>query len=209
MRRVGILGGTFDPIHFGHLMLGKQAYEEYGLDRIWYMPSGAPPHKKDHTITDGSHRCNMVSLAIQSYSYMELSEFEVKRGVQNTYTAETLKLLNILYKDIKFYFIIGEDSLFQIERWYHPREIMKSAALMVASRDCEEHNYSILEQIAYLEMKYGADIMFLHSPKLDISSVDIRNMIGNRLDVSKFIPQRVEQYILDHGLYRQKQADVQ
>lgn len=208
MKRVGIMGGTFDPIHIGHLMLGKQAYEEYEMDQIWYMPSGMPPHKKDHAITNASHRCHMVRLAIEDFPYMELSEFEIKRGAQNTYTADTLKLLHMLYPNLNFYFIIGEDSLFQIERWYHPREIMKTTTLMVASRDCGGHNISLLEQIAYLEKKYSAKILLLHCPKLNISSIEIRSMIENGKDVSMFLPKKVETYILDQGLYRFREKDA-
>lgn len=201
MRQVGIMGGTFDPIHCGHLMLGRQAYEEYGLDKIWYMPSGIPPHKKDHEITDSLHRCNMVKLAIQDFTFMELSDFEIKRGTQNTYTADTLKLLRAIYKDIKFYFIIGADSLFQIERWYRPREIMKSTTLLVASREYDKANVSFSEQIAYLEREYHADIRVLHSPKLHVSSVEIRNMVAEGLKIRKLVPEAVADYIEEHQLY--------
>ena len=110
MRRVGILGGTFDPVHNGHLLLGEQAYREYGLDEIWFMPSHVPPHKKDHHITDGAARIRMLELATESVPYFLVSDFEMGRE-GNTYTAQTLALLKEAYPDIEVYFIIGADSL--------------------------------------------------------------------------------------------------
>ncbi len=97
MRRVGILGGTFDPVHNGHLLLGEQAYREYGLDEIWFMPSHVPPHKKDHHITDGAARIRMLELATESVPYFLVSDFEMGRE-GNTYTAQTLALLKEAYR---------------------------------------------------------------------------------------------------------------
>ena len=123
MRRIGILGGTFDPVHNGHLLLGEQAYREYGLDEIWFMPSHVPPHKKDHFITDGAARIRMLELATESIPYFTVSDFEMGRE-GNTYTAQTLALLKEAYPDIEVYFIIGADSLYQLESWYHPEQVM-------------------------------------------------------------------------------------
>ena len=109
MRRIGILGGTFDPVHNGHLLLGEQAYREYGLDEIWFMPCGHPPHKKSRLVTQGKEREDMVKLAIASVSYFVYSDFELKRE-GNTYTAQTLTLLREAYPQHEFYFIIGADS---------------------------------------------------------------------------------------------------
>lgn len=114
MKRIGIMGGTFDPVHNGHLLLGRQARSEYGLDEIWYMPSHIPPHKKDHRITDGKDRLAMLELALEGISFSSVSDFEMKRE-GNTYTAQTLELLKEEYPEDKFYFIIGADSLFQLE----------------------------------------------------------------------------------------------
>ena len=100
MKKIGIMGGTFDPIHNGHIMLGRQAYEEYDLDCIWYMPSRIPPHKKDHTITAAKDRLAMTAAAIAPYSYFKLSDFELRRTGGNTYTADTLRLLKEEYPDV-------------------------------------------------------------------------------------------------------------
>ena len=109
MKRIGIMGGTFDPVHNGHLLLGRQARSEYGLDEIWYMPSHIPPHKKDHRITDGKDRLAMLELALEGIPFFSVSDFEMKRE-GNTYTAQTLELLKEEYPEDKFYFIIGADS---------------------------------------------------------------------------------------------------
>ena len=126
MKQIGIMGGTFDPIHVGHLMLGRQAFEEYGLDSVWYMPSKTPPHKKDHRITSSKDRCAMVSAAIEEFPYFCLSDFEIKRTAGYTYTADTLRLLREEYQDTEFYFIVGADSIHDIEKWYHPEYVLHS-----------------------------------------------------------------------------------
>ncbi len=201
MKRIGIMGGTFDPVHNGHLLLGKQAYEEYGLDEIWYMPSHIPPHKKDRTITASEDRIEMLNLALKDLPYCVLSEFEMKRE-GNTYTAHTLALLKEAYPENEFYFIIGADSLFQIERWYHPEQVMALTTLMVSGREYDEAERTFDEQIAYLTKKYGAKILPLHNEEVDIASADIRKSISEGRDISQDVPKEVEQYIRDHGLYK-------
>ena len=133
MKRIGIMGGTFDPVHNGHLLLGKQAYEEYGLDEIWYMPSHIPPHKKDRTITAGEARIDMLQLALQNLPYCVLSDFEMKRE-GNTYTAHTLALLKEEYPECEFYFIIGADTLFELPTWKEYEEVFKITDFICISR---------------------------------------------------------------------------
>lgn len=201
MANIGIMGGTFDPIHYGHLMIGRQAYEEYQLDEIWFMPSGTPPHKKDHQVTDVEDRCEMVRLAIDASPYFRLSEFEVKRA-GNTYTAETLRLLALEYPQHQFFFIIGADSLFQIERWYHPEDVMRQTTLMVAGRDYPQAHCSMDEQIVYLEEKYGARILKLHCDELDVASAELRRTIAKRESIEQYVPEAVAKYIISHNLYQ-------
>ena len=201
MKRIGIMGGTFDPVHNGHLLLGKQAYEEYGLDEIWYMPSHIPPHKKDRKITESEDRIAMLHLALQDLPFCVVSEFEMKRE-GNTYTAHTLELLQQEYPDFQFYFIIGADSLFQIESWYHPEKVMALTTLMVSGREYEKAQCTFDEQIAYLTEKYQAKILPLHNEEVDIASADIRKCIAENKDITKVVPERVARYIEEHGLYR-------
>lgn len=200
MSNIGIMGGTFDPIHNGHLLLGQQAYKEYGLDQIWYMPSGRPPHKTDHKVTDIKDRCEMTKLAIRQYPYFVFSDFEVSL-CGNSYTARTLELLKEKYPENTFYFIVGADSLYQIESWYHPELVMKQAALLVAGREYEHSHLSIEEQIEYLVQSYAARIYRLHCPEMDVSSAQLREMIRKGESISRYLPPSVEKYISTHRLY--------
>ncbi len=200
MAKIGIMGGTFDPIHNGHLMIGRQAYEEYHLDEVWFMPSGTPPHKKDHKITEEKDRCAMVNLAISDSPFFRLSDFEVKRA-GNTYTAETLRLLAQEYPEHQFYFIIGADSLFQIERWYHPEDVMRRTTLMVAGRDYPQAERTMDEQIAFLEQKYGAGILKLHCEEMDVASAELRKAIAKKESIERYVPAAVAEYIIKNKLY--------
>ncbi len=202
MAKIGIMGGTFDPIHNGHLLLGRQAYQEYELDQVWFMPSGNPPHKRDHAVTDAQIRCEMVRLAIEDDPRFYLSDFEVRRE-GNTYTAETLKLLHEAYPEHQFFFIIGADSLYEIERWYHPEQVLAQSVILVAGRDYEAADCTMEEQIRYLEDKYRADIRRLHCEEVDISSNELRDMEARGKKIFKYVPKTVETYIEAHGLYQE------
>lgn len=202
MKRIGIMGGTFDPVHNGHLLLGKQAYEEYELDEIWYMPSRQPPHKKDHLVTEAEDRLNMLYLALEDIPYCTVSEFEMGRE-GNTYTAQTMELLKKEFPDTKFFFIIGADSLFQLETWYHPEKVMELASLLVSGRECEESQVTMEQQIVHLKERFGASIQVLHNMEVDIASAEIRKRVAEGKSIIKDVPETVARYIETHGLYRQ------
>ena len=201
MKKIGIMGGTFDPIHQGHLMLGQQAYEEYGLDCVWYMPSRQPPHKKDHKVTPSAARCAMIDAAIEPFPYFVRSDFELNRTGGNTYTADTLYLLKKMYPDDVFYFIMGAVSVMDIEKWYKPEYVMSAVTLMAADRECEQKKRSLDEQIRYLCRKYGAHILRLHCTELDVASADIRERIRCGKPVKELIPEAVLRYIRENHLY--------
>ena len=202
MKKIGIMGGTFDPIHSGHLMLGKQAYEEYDLDCVWYMPSRQPPHKKDHQITSPANRLEMVRLAVENTPFFACSDFELCRTEGNTYTADTLLLLKQAYPDTEFYFIVGADSIFDMEKWYHPEIVMKNAVILAADRSCGHDDIPLNRQIEYLAQKYGARICRLHSRRMDLSSQLLREKIQKGECISSYIPDPVAQFIEEHHLYR-------
>lgn len=201
MAKIGIMGGTFDPIHNGHLMLGRQALREYSLDQIWFMPSGQPPHKKDHRVTDAEIRCKMVRLALMGYPDFVFSDFEIKRP-GNTYTAQTLALLHQEYPEHQFYFIVGADSLYEIERWYEPERIMSQTILLVAGREYEGAHRSLSNQIQYLESKYGAQIYLLHCREMDVSSEEIRSLVSEGRTVRSYVPEPVFTYLKEKHLYQ-------
>lgn len=196
------MGGTFDPIHFGHLMLGRQAFKEYKLDEVWYMPSRQPPHKAGQHITSSSERLAMVGLAIRDMPYFKLSDFELKRMQGNTYTADTLRLLKETFSDTQFFFIVGADSLFDIEKWYHPDQVLRLTTFLIAERELGDRDKTLDEQVDYLEEKYNANILRLHSKEMDISSEEIRRAIQLGGTVESLIPDAVYAYIKENNLYR-------
>lgn len=202
MKRVGIVGGTFDPIHYGHLMLGRQAFEEYHLDEVWYMPSRQPPHKKSLAVSPAGDRAFMVLLAIEGIPYFSLSEFELKREHGNTYTADTLSLLTKLHPDTDFFFIVGADSVYEIETWYRPDLVLEQATILAAHRDYEDDRLSLEKQIDYLQKKYHARIFKLHCREFDAASAEIRTRIAEDKTIEGLLPPSVEEYIRSRGLYK-------
>ena len=193
-KKIGILGGTFNPIHNGHLMLAKEAYEQHNLDKVWIMVSPNPPHKAGTTIVDVTHRNNMVKVAIEPYSFMELSTYEQRREGY-IYTAETLTLLKKDYPENEYYFIIGGDSLENIEKWYHPEIVLANCILLAAGRD-DLFNEALISRINELNEKYNADIRMVKMQPMDVSSTEIR--AGDFDD----IPDSVGKYIKENQLYK-------
>lgn len=206
MADIGLMGGTFDPIHNGHLLLAKQAYEEYHLDQVWFMPSGTPPHKTDHRVTDAGLRCEMVRLAIKPYPQFVFSDFEVTR-CGNTYTAQTLRLLHQAYPQHRFFFIVGADSIYEIETWYHPREVMEQTVILAARREYPDADRTLEEQIAYLTDRYQARIFLLHCSEVDISSAELRGHAAGKQQWARYVPGPVADFIAEHGLYEENQDE--
>ena len=197
--KIGIMGGTFDPIHNGHLMLGETAYHQYQLDKVWFMPNGNPPHKKQIG-TDAMTRMEMVKLAIKDKEYFELQDYEVmKESVSPTY--QTLQHFKEVYPEDTFYYIIGADSLFSIERWIHPELIFPNCIILAACRNEIDTSEEMNAQIEYLCEKYDAQIKFLKSEMIDISSSELREMIVNGQSICGHVPQAVEAFITKEGLY--------
>lgn len=192
-KKIGILGGTFNPIHNGHLSLAKEAYEQHNLDKVWIMVSPNPPHKAGTTIVDVSHRNNMVIKAIEPYEYLEFSDYEQRRE-GFIYTAETLTLLKKDYPENEYYFIIGGDSLENIEKWYHPEIVLANCILLAAGRD-DLFNVALINRIDELNEKYNADIRMVKMTPMDVSSTEIR--AGDFDD----IPDSVRKYIEENHLY--------
>ena len=199
--KIGIMGGTFDPIHKGHLMLGEYARELYNLDKIWFMPNGNPPHKLNSKIeSQTNHRVKMVELAIKDNDGFDIQLYEVKRKDVN-YSYLTMEHFNQIYPNDEFYFIIGADSLFAFETWKNPDRLVKTCKILAAYRD-GKNTSEMEEQIQYLNEKYGAEIILLNTPNVDISSSDIRRMIKNHEDISEMVPESVFSYIQSNNLFR-------
>lgn len=204
-KHIGIMGGTFDPIHNAHLALAKQAYEQFSLDGVWILPNGNPPHKRNTKQADVGFRMEMVRLAIEDIPYLELCDVErSNRGYH--YTFETLQLLNKKYPDTQFYFIMGADSLFEFEDWREPGIISRECILLAAARD--HHNREHLRRrMEELEHLFGADIRILNTPNMNIASEYIRASIAKGEDISDMVPAPVAEYILRQGLYKSVQEE--
>ncbi|WP_394522103.1 nicotinate-nucleotide adenylyltransferase [Lacrimispora sp. JR3] len=202
MGNIGIMGGTFDPIHNGHLMLGEQAYLEYNLDEIWFMPSGNPPHKKNHHVTAPDQRLAMTVAAVEGRPGFVSSDFELRRN-GNTYTAQTLRLLRKAYPEHTYYFIVGADSLYEIEKWYEPDQVLTQAVLLAAKREYDAKNRSMELQIDYLNNKYHADIRMLHCREMNVSSAELREKVSKGESIADYVPEKVLAYIRAHNLYQE------
>lgn len=194
---IGIMGGTFNPIHKGHTGIARCAYEQSDMDEILFMPSGTPAYKDNSPIVSATDRCNMVKLAIKPFDYMSLSTIETDRP-GNTYTADTLAQIYDSYK--KIYFIIGADSLLYIQDWYHPEYICSHCHLLCANRDNNSASV-LIDQKHFLADKYGAVIDFIDVPKLPYSSTDIRKKVAMGLSVKEDVGEEVEEYIKSRKLY--------
>lgn len=199
-QKIGILGGTFNPIHTGHLMMAENAYEQFDLQKILFLPCGEPPHKDRLSFANTRHRANMVSMAIADNPHFELSLVEIDRpGV--TYTCETLQALAREHADHEYFFILGADSLFTFEHWKNPEEICNLCTLLAATRE-DLAATEVDRQIDYLRGKYGGNIFRLNMPDFDISSKLIRERLKQGKTIKYMVPGQVEQYILEQNLYR-------
>lgn len=195
-KRVGIMGGTFNPIHYGHLRLAQEAQEQVLLDKILFMPSGRSYMKKN--VLDTQKRVEMTALAIKQYSKFELSLIEAQK-TGNTYTCDTLQYLTRTNSDTQYYFIIGADSLFQIEQWKSPEQIFQFAILICAIRD--DYDFDTIRKKGEALAESGADIIYLNTPKWDISSTDIRAKVKSRISIRGLVPPEVALYIEQEHLY--------
>ena len=200
--KIGILGGTFDPIHNGHLTLARHARDILGMDEIWFMPNGNPPHKSTDSIgTDTKHRLAMLQNAINDDTGFVIQSYEIKREETN-YSYLTMEHFNEIYAGYEFFFIIGADSLFAIESWKCPERLMKACTILAACRD-DMNQDDMKKQIEYLNTKYNADIRLMTMNAIDVSSTDIRSRIKKHLTIEHLVPQKVAEYIADNNLYKE------
>jgi nicotinate (nicotinamide) nucleotide adenylyltransferase/putative HD superfamily hydrolase of NAD metabolism len=199
MAKIGIMGGTFNPIHNVHLSMAEEARTQYQLDEVCFMPSKNPPHKNKQGIVSDSHRKRMIQHAIQNHPHFTFSDLELKRE-GTTFTRDTLAYLTETCPEDQFYFILGGDSLASLENWKDPAYIFSHCHILAANRgDISEDK--IIECIHYYKEKYGAHISEIQMPSQRISSEMIRNKLASGCDVSTYCPVSVTQYIRFHGLY--------
>jgi nicotinate-nucleotide adenylyltransferase len=194
--RLGVLGGSFDPPHVAHLAIASEACHTLGLERVLFVPAAAPPHKGAGERTSAEVRLELTSLAIDDDQRFTASGIEIERGL--VYTADTLRALNQRYADHELVFIMGSDSLLQLETWHDPELLLAQCRLAVAPRPGDSP-----EAIAAAAARWGRDeVTVLDVPLLAVSSTDIRERAARRRPIRYLVPHRVEQYILETGLYR-------
>ena len=200
MKKVGIMGGTFDPIHIGHLILGENAYQQLGLSRVVFMPSGNPPHKKDREgRASDEQRMDMVKLAIASNTHFKFSSMEMNEDGYS-YTYLTLEKLNEKHPDTRYYFIIGADSLFDFKGWRNPQRICDACTLVVATRN-HTSDEELDKAIADVRETFGADIVKLNTENIDVSSHQLRDWIAAGKTVKYYAPDEVINYIKSYHVY--------
>ena len=201
MRRIGIMGGTFDPIHIGHLILAERAASLFGLEKVLIMPSGNPPHKKDRQgRASDDQRYRMTAAAIADNPHFELSDYEMHEEGY-TYTYRTLEELTQANPDCEYYFILGADSLFYFDQWMEPARIAAHCVLVVATRDHVDDE-ALDRQIDFISRLFNARIEKLDTPNIDISSHVLRDWIAEGRSIRYYVPDSVAAIIEEEHIYR-------
>ncbi|RKD27961.1 nicotinate-nucleotide adenylyltransferase [Caminicella sporogenes DSM 14501] len=200
MKRIGLMGGTFDPIHYGHLVLAEQVRTQFQLEKIIFIPSGIPPHKDSLTLSSAKDRYIMTLLATVTNPYFEVSEIEIK-DKEISYTIKTIKKLkNIFGSDTELFFITGADALYEIDTWKSPEELLKLCSFIGATRPGFDEE-KLKKKIDFYKREYSANIFITSVPALAISSTDIRDRIKEGRSVKYLLPEAVEHYIYKNKLY--------
>lgn len=204
--RIGIMGGTFDPIHLGHLVTAEEARWQLGLDRVIFVPNRHPPHKDPAEVTDPEHRFRMTFLATATNPYFDVSREEIDRPGPS-YTVDTLRAFRARCGGVELFYITGADAIHQILRgeWYRTEELLRLCEFIAASRP----GYTLDRedwQNSRIGRAYRDRIHLLEIPALAISSTEIRWRVRHGKPIRYLVPGAVEQYILKHGLYREAEG---
>ena len=199
MCRMGIIGGTFDPIHLAHIYIAEEAKKKLNLDKVIFMPAGIQPLKTDKKVTEASLRLEMVQKAIEGKIGFEVSDYEIKKEGKS-YTYKTLEHFYKEYKDL--YFITGADCLLDIDKWKEIEKIFSLCKFVVFTRPGYNNN-ELVNKKRFVEEKYNGDIILLEVPGIHISSTEIREKIINNEKVDDILPAVVLDIIKEKGLYRE------
>lgn len=200
MRKIGIMGGTFNPIHIGHLLLAQSALEEFELDEIWLLPTGCSYMKAKRSLLSPIERYHMASLAASENENMKCLDIEIKREGY-TYSYETMEELKRTFPETDFFFLVGADCLFTMESWKYPERLFRSCRIIAAVRN----GVGMPEMEAkaqVLSRQYQAQIMLFSFPNLEISSTDIRERVRVGRSIRYLVPDEVISYIEEKGFYK-------
>ncbi|OPY57789.1 MAG: putative nicotinate-nucleotide adenylyltransferase [Pelotomaculum sp. PtaU1.Bin035] len=200
LSRLGIMGGTFDPVHFGHLVAAEGARDVLGLEQVIFIPAGRPPHKPDCEITDPWDRYMMTSLAVASNEFFQVSSLEIDRSGPS-YTIDTVQAIKGLYPGAQIYFITGADAVLEILTWKNVERLLSLCCFVAATRPGYQLD-ELWEKLGVLIQFPKQDILSMEVPALQISSTDIRRRVREGRTIKYLLPEPVEEYIVKHKLYR-------
>ena len=200
--RLGLFGGTFDPVHYGHLLLAECCREQCRLDQVRFMPAAVPPHKKKRTLTDAKSRIEMLELAIGGHDALSVSDIEIQRGGVS-YTVETLLSIKQQEPDKELFFLMGADMLSDLPHWKEPEQICQLATPVVVCRPgMSEPDFQCLRGLVSAERLEAIRQCQVEMPQIDIRSSDIRRRVAQGLSIRYQLPRAVEMSILTAKLYR-------
>ncbi len=204
IKKLAIMGGTFDPIHTGHLMTAEEVRHEFGIDQVVFIPTGHPPHKDNEEVTHSEHRYLMTVLATVENPHFNVSRIEIDRPGK-TYTVDTIKAFKEMYNsNLKIYFITGADAVHEILTWKHVAELMKICEFVAVTRPGYNKN-QLKSKIEELRKDFECTVHFLEVPALAISSSDIRGRVKNGRPIQYLVPESIEKYIQKFKLYATKE----
>jgi nicotinate-nucleotide adenylyltransferase len=204
--RLGLYGGTFDPVHFGHLLLGESCREALQLDEVWFVPTGNPPHKPGVVISPARERREMLELALAGLPQFHVSRIEIDRPGPH-YTVETLRLLKAERPDDELFLLIGSDSLHELHTWREPTEIARLATIVAVNRGNATAAVEGNAQEYLLEFGVSVPVQTVQMPPIGISATDLRRRVAADRSIRFQTPRAVEQYIRAHRLYRNGSED--
>ena len=193
------MGGTFDPIHNGHLILAEHSRTQFNLEKVLFIPTGKPPHKSEKDISSINYRYDMTLLATSTNPHFYLSPIEIQRE-GTTYTIDTIKYLHNKYENMELYFILGADSFYDIDKWKDYNELLNLCRFIVSKRP-DIDNKQLEDKSGELSQIYKDSIYILEAPLIDISSTDIRNRVKSKLSIQYLVPETVRFYIEKNKLY--------
>lgn len=200
MSKIGILGGTFNPIHKGHILLGEYCRKNLSLDKIMIIPTYTPPHKSSNQLADETHRLNMCRIATESLSNYIVSDIEIKRKGKS-YTYQTLTALNEIYPEDTFYLIMGADMFLSLDKWKNPEIIFEKAIIVAVPRnESDKDDLSVYYNSVIINV--GAKAVILDEPVMQVSSTYIRDNIDNCNLIESLVDRNVYDYIVKNNLYR-------
>ena len=205
IRKIAILGGTFNPIHYGHLLIAQSVYLTKQFDEVWLMPAGNPPFKPEDAV-GSTDRLYMAYLAVKKTPYLKVSSLECETA-ETSYTYKTLEQLKVKYPGHEFWWIIGYDNLFSIESWREAGRILQNGRLVIVRRLTDDLP-GVREKLAQMQSKYNLKTILVDNPIIQISSTMIRERIKNGEPIDFLLPRKAAAYIQKQGLYQKNRAET-